>query len=66
MMRCLALTLCLFLLTTDFTTNADQSKDFGNFSIHYSAFTTDTLTPDIAMVYNMIHSKNRALLNIFV
>jgi hypothetical protein len=45
---------------------AEQAKDFGDYSVHYSAFTTDVLTPDIAQLYNITRSKNRALLNISV
>lgn len=45
---------------------AEQSKTFGDYTIHYSAFTTDILTPEVAKAYNIRPSKNRALLNISV
>jgi hypothetical protein len=47
-------------------TNAEQAKIFGDYAIHYSTFTTDMLTPEIARGYNISRSKNRALLNISV
>jgi len=47
-------------------TQAEQSKVFGDYTVHYSAFTTDNLTPSIAKQYNIPRSKKRALLNISV
>ena len=58
--------LILALLFFSAVVNADQSKDFGDYTIHYSAFTTDVLSPDVARGYNITRSKNRALLNISV
>ena len=46
--------------------NAEQSKDFGDYTIHYNAFTTDILSPSIAKSYRITRSKNRALLNISI
>ena len=45
---------------------AEQSKSFGDYTIHFSAFTTDILTPEVAKAYRIPRSKNRALLNISV
>jgi hypothetical protein len=45
---------------------AEQSKDFGNYTVHYSAFTSDNLTPSIAKQYNIPRSKKRALLNVSI
>jgi hypothetical protein len=45
---------------------AEQSTSFGDYTIHYSAFTTDILTPDVAKAYGIQRSKSRALLNISV
>lgn len=58
--------LILALLFFSAVVYADQSKDFGDYTIHYSAFTTDVLSPDVARGYNITRSKNRALLNISV
>lgn len=41
-----------------------SSRDFGNFVLHFNAIRTDTLTPEIAKIYNITRSANRALLNI--
>ena len=48
------------------TIQAEQSKVFGSYTVHYSAFTTDNLTPSVARLYNIPRSKKRALLNISV
>ncbi len=46
--------------------NAEQSKSFGDYTIHYAAFTTDMLSPEVARLYKIRRSKNRAILNISV
>ena len=46
--------------------NAEQSQTFGDYTVHYSAFTTDILTKEIAKSYRIPRSKNRALLNVSV
>ena len=56
----------LLSLIIPFTAQAEQSKEFGNYTVHYSAFTTDNLTPSVARAYNIPRSKKRALLNISV
>lgn len=48
------------------TAQAGQSMDVGKYTIHYSAFTSDTLTPSVAKEYNIPRSRNRALLNVSV
>jgi len=45
---------------------AEQSKHFGNYTVHYSAFTSDNLTPSIAKQYNIPRSKKRVLLNVSI
>lgn len=45
---------------------AEQVKDFDQYSIHYSAFTTDNLVPEVAKKYGIKRSKKRALLNVSV
>lgn len=45
---------------------ADQSKSVGDYTVHYSAFTTDTLPRSVAKAYGIQRSQNRALLNISV
>jgi hypothetical protein len=56
----------LLSLAIPLTALAEQSKDFGNYTVHYSAFTSDNLTPSVAKQYNIPRSKKRALLNISV
>lgn len=53
-------------LTLSTATAAPQSKTFNDYTIHFNAFTSDTLQPQIAKAYNITRSKNRALLTISV
>lgn len=57
------LTMALLLPVAAF---AEQSRTFGDYTIHYSAFTTDTLSPEVAKQYQIPRSKNRAMVNISV
>jgi Domain of unknown function (DUF4426) len=47
-------------------TDSVSSKDFGDYEVHFNAISTDRLTPEIAKNYNIVRSKNRAMLNISV
>ena len=40
--------------------------DIGNHTVHFSAQSTDQLPPEIAAAYNIVRSKNRAMLNVSV
>ena len=42
------------------------SADIGDFVVHFSAQSTDQLPPDIARTYNIVRSKNRAMLTVSV
>jgi hypothetical protein len=42
------------------------SKDFGDYVVHFNAISTDQLTPEVAKAYNIVRSKNRALLNVSI
>lgn len=66
MIRSIALILGIALASAGLPASAEQSKNFGDYAIHYSAFTTDMLTPDVAKVYNITRSSNRAMMNISV
>ena len=44
----------------------DSAMDYGQYTVHYNAFTTDTLVPQVAKTYGIQRSANRALLNITV
>ena len=48
----------LLLLTAGLTVSAEQSKTFGDYTIHYVAFTTDMLSPEVARLYKIRRSKN--------
>lgn len=56
----------MLLTTSSSLVLAESSKDFGNFVIHYNAFRSDTLEPEIAKAYNLTRRNNRAILNIAV
>jgi hypothetical protein len=43
-----------------------SSKDFGDYVVHFNAISTDQLTPEVAKAYNIVRSKNRALLNVSI
>ena len=42
------------------------SADIGDHIVHFSAQSTDQLTPEVARAYNIVRSKNRAMLNVSV
>lgn len=42
------------------------SRDFGDYVLHFNAISTDQLAPDVAKTYNIVRSKNRALLNVSI
>jgi hypothetical protein len=59
---------CLFLTCVAATgaNAAPAAESFGDYTIHINAFSSDTLQPNMAKVYNIIRSKNRGLLTISV
>jgi len=48
------------------TANAENSKEFGDYVIHYNAFRSDTLSAEIAKSYDLTRRNNRLILNIAV
>jgi len=42
------------------------SSDIGEHIVHFSAQSTDQLPPEVARAYNIVRSKNRAMLNVSV
>jgi hypothetical protein len=42
------------------------SADIGNHIVHFSAQSTDQLPPAVAREYNIVRSKNRAMLNVSI
>ena len=45
---------------------AESSQEFGDYVIHYNAFRSDTLSPEIAKQYDLTRRNNRVILNIAV
>ncbi|MCF6336816.1 MAG: DUF4426 domain-containing protein [Gammaproteobacteria bacterium] len=45
---------------------AGEPQVFGDYTVHYNAFNTDTLQPKMAAAYDIVRSKNRAMLTISV
>lgn len=45
---------------------AGTSQTFGDYTVFYSAFTSDSLQPSIAKTYKITRSKNRGLLSISI
>jgi hypothetical protein len=60
------LLLALVLLAMGLAAQAEQSQDFGQYVVHYSAIPSDSLLPEVARQYGITRSKNRALLTITV
>ena len=44
----------------------ETMKDIGDYVVHFSAQATDELSPDVARAYNIVRSKNRAMLTVSV
>jgi Domain of unknown function (DUF4426) len=44
----------------------DSYKDFGDYTLHFNALTTDQLPAEAATNYGIVRSKNRVLLNIVI
>jgi len=62
----LAISIVPLILGAKIATAAPQSKTFDDYTIHFNAFTSDTLQPQVAKAYKITRSKNRALLTISV
>jgi len=58
--------LLLGALSATSTSEAQQSQDFGQYVVHYNAFTTSMIPPEVAQGYGIQRSSSRALLNITV
>lgn len=56
--------ICLLVMAS--TAAVAGEKSFGEYSIHYSAFNADFLSPTVAKAYGIQRSKNRAILNVTV
>jgi hypothetical protein len=56
----------LLTLLAPISTLAENSKDFGDYVIHYNALATDMLPPAVARDYHITRSQNRGMLNITI
>ena len=58
----------IFLAVTlaSLNTYAESSREFGDYVVHYNAFRSDTLSPEIAKQYGLTRANNRVLINIAV
>ncbi len=45
---------------------AEKMKEFGDYVVHYNAFRSDTISPEVAKQYNLARANNRILINIAV
>lgn len=45
---------------------AEQKQQIGDWEVHYSAFNSTFLTPEIAAQYNLVRSEKRGLVNIAI
>lgn len=64
----MALSHLLFLSFALFfgTAHAENSVTVGDYVVHYNAFRSDTLTPEIAQAYQITRRNNRIVVNIAV
>jgi hypothetical protein len=56
----------LLILLSPVGALAENSKDFGDYVIHYNALATDMLPPAVARDYHITRSQNRGMLNITI
>lgn len=61
--RILAMSL---LMVLSFTLKAEQSQDFGDYVVHFNALPTSFLTPKTAQDFDIVRSKQRAILTVSV
>ncbi|MCG8610860.1 MAG: DUF4426 domain-containing protein [Pseudomonadales bacterium] len=62
----LATLLCAILLAWPPATQAEQKEIFDGYEVHYNAFNSTFLSPEVAKQYGIIRSKSLALLNVSV
>lgn len=44
----------------------ESFKDFGDYVVHFNALGTDQLTPEVARNYEIVRSRNRAMLSVSI
>ena len=63
---CVSVLLGSLLFLTALTGHAENSKDFGQYVVHFNALATDQLPARVAREYRISRSKNRGMINITV
>ncbi len=58
--------LSILMLVVASTAYAEQNKKAGAYDVHYVAFASTFLSPEMARKYNVVRGRNRALINISV
>ncbi|TNF36520.1 MAG: DUF4426 domain-containing protein [Gammaproteobacteria bacterium] len=56
----------VFLSTAYTSAYAENAMNFGDYVVHYNAFRSDTLTPEVAKSYQLMRRNNRMVVNITV
>jgi len=56
----------LALSLASLSSYAENSKEFGDYVVHYNAFRSDTISPEVAKQYGLTRANNRVLINIAV
>ncbi len=54
------------LLLSAFTAQADQFVSYGDYEVHYNAFNSTFIEPEVAQSYGLTRSKTLALINVSV
>ena len=66
MKRFLRIAAALALVGTSALAVGENATHVPGYTIHHNAFTTDTLTPQVAKAYNIQRSKSRGMVNVSV
>lgn len=59
-------TLLILLSALSCNVFAENSLNFGDYVVHFNAFRSDTITPEIAKAYQLTRRNNRMIVNITV
>ena len=65
-MKRLLKTLTILVALTSLAAHAQQSQDFGDYTVHYNALNSSMISPAIAKAYGIRRSDSRALINVSV
>ena len=65
-MKRLLVTLFLLAAVWSLTANAQQSKQFDDYTVHYNALNSSLVSPEAAKAYGIRRSDSRALINVTV